>query len=551
MATAALPLDAIETTTVASLEEKAKLQRHFGRFDIFFFLICTIVGLDTLGAVANYGAQAFVWLLFLAFFFFLPYALLTAELGSSFHEEGGSYIWTKLSLGRFVAGVNSVLYWLSNPIWLGGALTITAMAVFKEFFFDLGHVGSYIFALAFIWFATWAAILSFGIGKWIPTIGAWGRVLLLGGFTVTVFIYAIRNGVHGVAGGDFKPTGAVFIAAVPVLFFNYVGFELPNAAGDEMKDPQKDVPLTVRRAMIVAILAYGLPILSILLVLPAAQLSSLGGFIDAIKIVFTVYGGTVETAADGTATATLTGAGHVLGTIAAAGFIWALLSSGTTWLMGADRAQAVAAYDGAGPRFLGVFSKRWGTPVVVNLLSGVFATAMFVLAFELTKGDAARYFAAALGLAISTTTLSYLSIFPALYLLRVRHPHVPRPYRVPGGNGVALLISVVTWLWAALASVSLLWPGFATSTKVADWDASLPESFAGQRTAYEMSQLIPLAIFITIGVVFYALGTPTRRRQVQISIADEHVVSPDEIMSTPPARVDLSVRTEDADRMDH
>ena len=44
------------TTTKAAVEEKAKLQKHFGRFDIFFFLICTLVGLDTLGAVSNDGA---------------------------------------------------------------------------------------------------------------------------------------------------------------------------------------------------------------------------------------------------------------------------------------------------------------------------------------------------------------------------------------------------------------------------------------------------------------------------------------------------------------
>src|SRR5436190_8854561 len=196
----------VDFTTAAAVEEKAKLKKHFGRFDILFFLICTLVGLDTLGAVSSFGAQSFLWLIFLAVFFFLPYALLTSELGSAFREEGGSYIWTKLSLGRFVAGVNSVLYWLSNPIWLGGALTITALSVFNDFYFDLGHVGSYVFALAFIRFATWAAILSFGVGKWIPTIGAWGRILLLGGFTLTVLIYAVKHGVHGVGVGDFSPT---------------------------------------------------------------------------------------------------------------------------------------------------------------------------------------------------------------------------------------------------------------------------------------------------------------------------------------------------------
>jgi glutamate:GABA antiporter len=315
--------------------------------------------------------------------------------------------------------------------------------------------------------------------------------------------------VHGVGSGDFVPSWSIFIAAVPVLFFNFVGFELPNAAGDEMKDAQKDVPYTVRRAAIVAVLAYGLPILSILLVLPKEQISGLSGFVQAIKTVFTVYGGSV--AADGTAT--LTGAGHVLGDIAAAGFIWALLSSGTTWIMGADRAQAVASYDGAGPRWLGTFSTKWGTPVAVNLLSGLFATLMFVLAFTLTDGNSAKYFSAALGLAVSTTTLSYLAIFPALYLLRRKQPDVPRPYRIPGGDNVALLISALTFLWALLASIFLIWP------------RELSEAFAGQRLQYELSQLVPLASFIVVGVLFYALGAPTRRQQVQVSLADEHVVS--------------------------
>ena len=51
----------------------------------------------------------------------------------------------------------------------------------------------------------------------------------------------------------------------------------------------------------------------------------------------------------------------MLGDIAAAGFILALLTSGMTWIMGADRAQAVACYDGCGPRRLGVISERFGT----------------------------------------------------------------------------------------------------------------------------------------------------------------------------------------------
>jgi amino acid transporter len=509
----------VEHTTAAALEEKAKLKKHFGRFDMLFFLICTLVGLDTLGAVADNGAQAFTWLAVLGLLFFVPYALLTAELGSSFPEEGGPYVWVKLAFGRFTASIGAVLYWLSNPIWLGGSLTITAVATFGEFFTPLNGAGKYIFALAFIWFAVWAAILSFSIGKWIPTIGAWVRVVVLAFFTLTVIIYAFSHGVHGVSGGEFKPTWAIFIAAVPVLFFNYVGFELPNAAGDEMKDPQKDVPFTVIRSAFGAMACYGIPILAILLVLPASQITSLGGFIDAIKTVFTVYGGHLDTAKDGTVTATLTGVGKVLGDLAAIGFILALLSSGTTWIMGADRAQAVAGYDGGAPRFFGYFSARWGTPVTVNLLSGLFSSIVMILAFSLT-GNADKYFSAVLGLAISTTTISYLLVFPAVIKLRYTHGHVPRPYRVPGGTIGVWLAGGLCTLWAALATVALLYPGFGTSKP----DSSLPDGWT--RSAYEVSQFAPLAALIVLGLVFYALGAPTRRRLADVPIGAEPVTPP-------------------------
>ena len=47
--------------------------------------------------------------------------------------------------------------------------------------------------------------------------------------------------------------------------------------------------------------------------------------------------------------ATLTGAGLILGRIAAIVFIFALASAGTTWIMGSDRTEAVAADGGGGP----------------------------------------------------------------------------------------------------------------------------------------------------------------------------------------------------------
>jgi hypothetical protein len=59
MATVAAPADLLDVTTTDALQEKKKLRKHFARFDIVFFLICTLVGVDTLGAVASNGPQAF------------------------------------------------------------------------------------------------------------------------------------------------------------------------------------------------------------------------------------------------------------------------------------------------------------------------------------------------------------------------------------------------------------------------------------------------------------------------------------------------------------
>ena len=229
-----IPGEFIDHTTSMALEEKAKLQKHFTRFDIYFFLICTIVGVDTLGVVASEGAQGFTWLLFLAVAFFVPYALLVAELGSAFTEEGGSYVWTRLAFGRLVAAVNGVFYWFSNPIWIGATLALLTIATVNEFFFSIADNSwlFYVVGLVYIWFSVYSAILSFGVGKWIPTLGAWARIFVLGLFVISTIIYAFKNGLSFPQGGEFKPTYALFIALVPVLFFNYVGFELPSTAGD-------------------------------------------------------------------------------------------------------------------------------------------------------------------------------------------------------------------------------------------------------------------------------------------------------------------------------
>jgi glutamate:GABA antiporter len=497
------PVSVHAVDTVAASQERTKFRRTVGRMDTAFLMLAAIIVLDTLGAVSSYGAQAFTWLIVMVVFFLVPYGLVTAELGTAFPEEGGPYVWVKLAFGRLAAGVVSVMYWVDNPIWLAGTLAITAMATFSTFFVNLSLTWEYIFGLIFVWAGIASVIMALKFGKWVATIGALIRVVLMAFFTLTVFIYAGVHGVHGFGGGAFKPTWVIFLAAAPILIFDLEGFELPSAAAEELKNPRRDVPFAILRSGIGTVLFYGVPILAILLVLPASRLSNVDGFVDALQQVFVVYGGHVTSSG-----AVLTGAGKVLADIAAIGVIFGLLSSGVVWLIGSDRTQAVAGYDGAAPRPLGYFSKRLGTPIGVNLLSGVVATVVLILSLQLTSGNVAKYFSVTLGLVISMVTITYVLIFPAVIRLRYKYPDIERPYRIPGGTVGLWVAGILTTAWAAFTTIAIIYPGIGTAHP----DDSLPSGFAGERLQYTLSQVIPLAVMILVGVAFYLSGAPTRRQ---------------------------------------
>ena len=510
--------DTMEPLTVADVERQ-KLQRHFGRFDILFFLICTIVGVDTVANVAQGGGQAFTWMMIFAVIFFVPQALLFSELGTAFPQEGGPYYWTRLAFGHLAGAVNNFLYWITNPVWIGGSLTISCVGAIQVFFNHGNNLPTavfYIVALVFVWTSIVAAITSFSVGKWLPTAGAFARFLLLGLFTISVIIYAVQHGAHGLGASDYKPNASGFVLLVGVLLFNFVGFELPSSAGEEMTNPQKDVPFAIARSTIGSVVLYALPVIGILIVLPSSAITNFSGFVSAIQDVFTVYGGHV--AANGTAT--LTGAGLVLGDAGAILFIVCLITSGATWIMGSDRALAVSCYDGAGPRTLGVINARFGTPVRVNVFSGIMATVVVILAQQIASGNAAKYFNAVLGVTISTTLISYLLIYPALWKLRRSHPDTPRPFKMPWYRPLTVILMILVFI----ASVQLIAPGLGDHWFGSDF---APEAWTyAQRFTYLWTELIPVLCFIAIGTLFWWMGRRVRAQAAQAEAAADLGTAP-------------------------
>ena len=102
-----------------------------------------------------------------------------------------------------------------------------------------------------------------------------------------------------------------------------------------------------------------------------------------------------------------------------------------------------------------------------------------------------------LGLTISTTRISYRFIFPAL---------------------------LPTFL-CLLATVVLIWPGldvnwFGAGGNPNDNLDAL--GFSHERLQYELTQIIPMAVIVVIGAVFYLLGTKTRQQTAAEPVSPDY-----------------------------
>jgi amino acid transporter len=180
----------------------------------------------------------------------------------------------------------------------------------------------------------------------------------------------------------------------------------------------------------------------------------------------------------------------------------------------------VAAYDGAFAPYFGRFNARFGTPVRVNVLSGLLSSAFMIAAVSLFNNGEDSKFYIVLTIAISTTLMSYLWIFPAALKLRYGHGHVNRPYRVgKSGNGLMIGAVVLTTFWAALGSWVGLFPGTLESLFNVAYD--FKDTWGTGRGTYEALTLGTLAIVFVITLIGYALGSKVRASQVAVPISED------------------------------
>lgn len=480
--------------TARAASETRHLQKSLGRLDIIFLIVAAVVSIEVLGQVSSFGGQTFTWALVLAVFFLVPYGLIFAEIGSTFTDEGGVYVWVRRAFGRPMAALASLLTWVTQPVWVGGSCTFIAAEVVSTYVvhFEHGSLTDYLFKTVFVWLTVLAAVISLRHGKWIPNVGAILKILFLMLFIVTAGIYAARNGFAGLTAGDFSPTLAGLLGVTPLLLFSYLGFESGNSAAEEMKKPARDVPIAIARSSAIAAAAYLLPIAAILLVVPADQITGIGGLMEAVATVFSVYGP----------------AAPVMLTLSGIVFALVLMTQGAAWMIISDRMQAMAAADGAFfGGFFGRFHPKLGTPLRVNLMSGVVGT-IFMLAAMAVSGSAAAVFGVVLSISVSTFLLSYLISIPAAVRLRTAFPEVVRPFKVPVSDNVFRAMGALCIGWVALGSWVAVFPG--TLDRLFGLDYDFEATWGVSLWVFELFTLGTLTALAALGMVGYLMAKPLR-----------------------------------------
>lgn len=440
-------------TTIATRKKSNGFKKAFRGIDMTLFTVAAILVIDTLAPSAAIGPSSISWWIITLVLFFIPYGLITAELGTTYPEQGGLYVWVRNAFGERWAARTTWLYWINVALWMPSVYVLFAGMFAQLFIPDLSLWGQILIGILMTWVTVMIGIIALDIGKWVPNIGALMKALIMLVIGIGAFVYASQHGVaNDLSFRNILPRWDAGLYFLPVIVYNFMGFELMSGAGEEMQNPQRDIPRAIITAGLLIAFFYLMGTIGMLMALPTEQLGLVTGIIDTLRILFGE-----------------SGIGGFIVTILGVGALYTFLTNMVTWTMGANRTAAEAASEGELPAFFGQLHPVNKTPVGAYVLTGVISSAVLVI-YGLMAATAEDLFWSLFAFSSIVFLMPYLAMFPAFLKLRRTDANRPRPYRVPGNHLTAVLITLVCVLFILQAIVFFIWvPG-----EPVDWSYAIP-----------------------------------------------------------------------------
>jgi amino acid transporter len=412
--------------------------KTLGVRDMTLFTVSAILLLDTLAASASIGVSSITWWFILGFLFLVPYGMISAELGTTYPEQGGIYAWVRDTFGARWSTRLTWLYWLNNIFWISSVLVLFS-GIFSQMFFPaMSLVAKLGLSIAITWVVILLTILSLRIGKWIPNIGAIIKLVAFAALIAGGLAFAVNDNVD--VANDFSlrafmPEWGASTQYISTIIYGMLGFELMSSAAEEMKNPTRDIPRAVFWSALIVFSMYVLGTFAVLAAVPVGEIDLVEGLVDTFRVLF----GDSQL---GVAAAML------IGTFV----LFTFFSNSVTWSIGANRAAAEAAIDHELPGFIGISHKTYGTPTGAAITLGAAMTIILVV-YGFLAGSNEDLFWKLFAASAVIYMLPYIGACLAFYRARVIDADRPRPYKAPGGNGIALLMTVVC---SALLGMSII-----------------------------------------------------------------------------------------------
>ena len=407
------------------------------------FTVCSILVLDSFVAPCILGVSSFTIWIITAIFFFLPYGLLSAELGSTYPDDGGIASWTERAFGEFWGVMQGWMYWINVAFWMPAVFTAfsgwTVLAVWP----DMPVVVQAILALIGCWAIVIIGIRGVELSVNVAAFMAYlkmGILILIGLLGV---VYGIKNGLaNDFSLANWVPnmedifnfTDGGYFA---VIMYNLLGFELIGSIGSKIKDPQHTVPKMTIIAGVAIIAIYCIGSFGVLAALPADGIDEVDGFVYAVQELCTVFGSF----------------GNVLFYIIIFGAILTLVANMITWTLGGNEAFMGAGLDKRS-KFLGHRNKKYGTADNLYLVMGIISTICIVLNYALA-GDANEIFWTIFTFSTTIFYMCYLLMFLAAIKLKFSD-NTPRVYAVPGGKFGMLVCGLLCFFFVGVSLLTAL-----------------------------------------------------------------------------------------------
>ncbi|WOH36725.1 APC family permease [Thalassotalea fonticola] len=398
--------------------------KTLGKKDLVLFTVSAILLLDTLASAATVGVSSIFWWLFLGLTFFLPFALISAEMSCSYPEQGGIYAWIKTAYGSRWAARASWGYWVNTAVWIP-AISILFAGIFKQLFFpDLSLSSQIAIGITLTWITVAVNIVSLDIGKFVPDSGAILKVLI---FLVLIIAGFNHVSEHGMA-NDFsmaalKPDWQASFQYIPAIIYGMLGFELVSASSQEMKNPARDMPKAVLISALIIILLYIFGTIAMLAAIPSQDINLVEGLMDTLYL---LMGDTP--------------AGKTFAFALGIAALYTFFTNGVTWALGCNRAAAEAAKVGELPKIFAWEIKKTGTPLGASIMMGLVST-VTILLYGVLAGSNEDLFWSLFAFSAVIFMLPYIAMMLAFIKSRIDDPEHVRPYKIPGGIFIARLFA--------------------------------------------------------------------------------------------------------------